>query len=574
MRSLNRATVAITLTVLLAILSMADCRSIAQEQQRAGISGQVIADAALSMERVTVRLISRGRTAVTQTTRPDREGRFVFTGLAAQVYVVSASAPGYIIKRSAYSGDTCCRAGDTVTIELIKGSVITGRVTDRYGEPVVAAHVTAIRVRNEEGESVLAPGSGATGFTDDRGIYRIYGLSAGTYIAAVNLNRISGSAPSAYDDDAPIYFPSSNRAQASEIQVAAGTEVGGIDISYRRERGVTISGRVEGASKEELQPQYLSVLLQAYPTGPLISTGAINVYLGERTFSLAGITDGEYRLTANGRLTSGETVISEPQRVKVQGRDVTGLILSVKPLGAMSGRVVIDRVTTAGTAIQKACSGIHPGSLEEIIVSARRIGSGDRGDAFGFSHSSFVQSAVEGEAFTMRNLLPGAYRLQLNLPGEYWYLREVAAPGRAARSAVSRAGPLTVNWGETLAGVTLRLGEGAARVEGQVDGSKGLARVHLVPAGKGAAEDILGYAETITRGDGRFELRHLAPGRYFVLALPLGDQAAQTTAMPKAWDAAERAQLRRLAEASGRAIELLPCERVKDLRLDPVTKMN
>jgi hypothetical protein len=81
--------------------------------------------------------------------------------------------------------------------------------------------------------------------------------------------------------------------------------------------------------------------------------------------------------------------------------------------------------------------------------------------------------------------------------------------------------------------------------------------VHLVPAEEAAADDVLRYAETDVQNDGSFELRRLAPGKYFLLTrqAPEKDQSR-----PLAWDSRERMELRREAQSQQRQLELRSCE--------------
>ncbi len=60
----------------------------------------------------------------------------------------------------------------------------------------------------------------------------------------------------------------------------------------------------------------------------------------------------------------------------------------------------------------------------------------------------------------------------------------------------------------------------------------------------------------------KFQFKHIAPGRYFVLAKPANDDSAKF-----AWDAARRATLRKEAEAAGNIVELAACQRVNDFKL-------
>ena len=67
-------------------------------------------------------------------------------------------------------------------LQLPRGSVITGTVVDEYGEPTPGTQVRVMRYVVQAGRRTLQQtGSGAT---DDRGIYRVYGLQPGEYIVS------------------------------------------------------------------------------------------------------------------------------------------------------------------------------------------------------------------------------------------------------------------------------------------------------------------------------------------------------------------------------------------------------
>src|SRR5262249_56325040 len=90
---------------------------------------------------------------------------------------------------------------------MIKGGAITGRVTNAMGEPVIGVQVNAAMARGAEG-SPDRGGSGSLRFTDDRGVYRIYGLSPGTYV--VFTRKSFQPFPSPLYNYAPPFFPSSH----------------------------------------------------------------------------------------------------------------------------------------------------------------------------------------------------------------------------------------------------------------------------------------------------------------------------------------------------------------------------
>ena len=84
----------------------------------------------------------------------DAQGRFEVRELAAGRYTLTASKGGFVTlqygqRRPGESG-TPLELGDAQTLDkliigLPRGSVISGRITDEFGEPVVNAAVTAWR---------------------------------------------------------------------------------------------------------------------------------------------------------------------------------------------------------------------------------------------------------------------------------------------------------------------------------------------------------------------------------------------------------------------------------------------
>src|SRR5262249_25679819 len=81
----------------------------------------------------------------------DDEGGFRLTGLLSGTYTINAYAPGYVsadIPRES----NLHRVGENLTINLVIGGVITGRVTDEIGEPMVGVYIQSQRVRDSEGK--------------------------------------------------------------------------------------------------------------------------------------------------------------------------------------------------------------------------------------------------------------------------------------------------------------------------------------------------------------------------------------------------------------------------------------
>src|SRR5215813_1904480 len=157
----------------------------------------------------------------------DEDGKFKFTRLAPIRYSIIVNMQGYVRKPIPISENQNLiyhYAGDKVTITMVKGGVITGKVTNATGEPLIGARVNAVMVRDAEGSP--SPGGGGQRTTDDRGVYRYYGLTPGTYILFTR-NDVSVPYSMSGDVDVPTYHPSSTRDTAAEVAVVSGAEVTG-----------------------------------------------------------------------------------------------------------------------------------------------------------------------------------------------------------------------------------------------------------------------------------------------------------------------------------------------------------
>jgi hypothetical protein len=121
-----------------------------------------------------------------------------------------------------------------VTLRLRPGAVISGRIVDEFGEPVLGAHVTA-HTPSLRGNAVM---TGATTDTDDRGEYRLGSLAEGSYIVRVmttadapHVETGPNGAMFVWPSIVTTYYPgASDVAQAQELPLRAGEEQSGIDF--------------------------------------------------------------------------------------------------------------------------------------------------------------------------------------------------------------------------------------------------------------------------------------------------------------------------------------------------------
>src|SRR5882762_727709 len=149
------------------------------EETRTGtISGRVVNESGQPLVNAAVYVRSINSVGFGRTTSTDSEGSFQVGGLDPASYSVSASIPTYTSPTPdpERTEANFYRVGDSVKLELIKGGVVTGTVTTGSGEPVVGVRVRASMIRNAIGQPPTYGSVFRERTTDDRGVYRIYGL--------------------------------------------------------------------------------------------------------------------------------------------------------------------------------------------------------------------------------------------------------------------------------------------------------------------------------------------------------------------------------------------------------------
>jgi hypothetical protein len=278
-------------------------------------------------------------------TTTNREGVFKTSGLTPGFYNVSVAVPAHLPK-SPEAGPLVYKAGDLVTLVLSKGGVITGTVISGKGDPVVGIGVRVHMVRDESGRDFAYAGRHFDGMTDDRGVYRVYGLPTGTYVMSAD-GSVEDRTPirfniNGFANDLPTYAPSSsNRENAAEFSVRLGEEVSDANIRYRGERGSTISGVVNGLTAANTG--FGITLTSIVDGGPRWSNW---FRTGNREFALDAIPDGDYTIVAVADGNNHTRIQSETLALRVRGADIEGLQLTPLPLASINGRVVLEALKT------------------------------------------------------------------------------------------------------------------------------------------------------------------------------------------------------------------------------------
>jgi hypothetical protein len=131
----------------------------------------------------------------------------VFRQLPKGNFMLTAEKPGYL--PGAYGRRR--PGGDSQAVVLFDGqkvgglriylwrhSAVTGVVVDEAGEPVVGIQMRAMLRTSSSGQRRFV-NAGTTGWTDDRGVYRIHGLTPGDYLVAAVSTKVSVAASTVED---------------------------------------------------------------------------------------------------------------------------------------------------------------------------------------------------------------------------------------------------------------------------------------------------------------------------------------------------------------------------------------
>ncbi|MGA2134341.1 MAG: carboxypeptidase regulatory-like domain-containing protein [Bryobacteraceae bacterium] len=427
-------------------------------------------------------------------------GGFIIKDIEPGKYRLSAQRTGYVTLQ--YGARGPMRGGTTLTLStgqrmkdlslrLNPQGVITGRILDENNDPVASASVRAMRYTYTMGRRQMQASGNAN--TNDLGEYRLYGLAPGRYYLAARENvhewesTVDASANPAPDGYVTTYYPGAkDPAAAVQIEVAAGAQLRGLNLTLAKARTFRIRGRVEGRPDAQImliprgQAQWISIDQQNHGTG------------SKGTFELNGILPGAYTLTASS--WSQNKVLTSRQEVDVGDSNIDNLVLVPSPGIEVIGTVAVDAV--------------NPPALDSVNVMLRARDPGR------IMYASSSEHLHDG-AFTLSDVTPDNYYLQVTgLPDGYWVKsvhmgdQEVRDTGIDLTSGPSGS-------------INVTLAANAGQIDGSVQNDQQQAApgatVVLVPEPK-LRDRPDAYKNITSDQNGRFSFKNLAPGDYRLFA--------------------------------------------------------
>lgn len=280
----------------------------------------------------------------------DHEGVYHINNVPAGTYEIAPAAPAYVVAEgtSPRGGKSIIVAEDEqvedINFSMVRGGVITGKVTDADNRPLVAQQVYLYRAADFQQQPLRQVYSAGQVQTDDRGIYRFFGLAAGRYkVASGRGDDVYASnyyQPSRITYKQVFYPDATDQAKATIVDVREGSESGNIDIALGPAlQTFSVTGKVVDSEKGLPVPNIRFGLQRR--NGErfeyIESTGVSNT---QGDFTIEGLVPGKYGMMLFGN--SDQELRAETMMFDIVDADVSGLTLRLMKGSSVSGVVVLE----------------------------------------------------------------------------------------------------------------------------------------------------------------------------------------------------------------------------------------
>jgi protocatechuate 3,4-dioxygenase beta subunit len=456
----------------------------------------------------------------------DSDGRYRIEGLRAGKYDVAVSSRVLVSAGgSGHENEVTVTDGavEGIDFSLLRGGVITGKITDNAGRPVINARVSVKNGVAPEGNLAFYTSMGnRIYYTDDRGVYRVFGLQPGKYIVS------AGGSQDPFSDmllkrraSARAYYPGvPDEGRARAVELAEGAEVTGIDIKLGTiEKGVVISGRIIDADTRT--PVADAMIAYAKATPPASAKddnddekddekdedfgqgmpGGFTTTNARGEFRFESVAPGKYKLEANSiaAFTDAGGFYADPLDFEVQYANIDKLELKIHRGGSISGVVTVENADRPDVTSE----------LAGFVLMA---------SAPGIQSKPFSQTMTRVSSdlsFRISGLRAGKVKLS-GIP----YAQQRFSVLRIERNGLPVSDGFDIQGNEQITGVRIILVEANCVLRGRVSVQGGsmprdafiVVNVRLVNEGADSNQGAT------VNSKGEFSFENLAPGNYEVTA--------------------------------------------------------
>ncbi|HJQ30735.1 MAG TPA: carboxypeptidase regulatory-like domain-containing protein [Pyrinomonadaceae bacterium] len=429
----------------------------ARAEAPANISGRIVLEEGEGLRGVVITLLSPDPTTRSRPvakTKTDADGRYLLSDVPPGRYWVTPRAPAYVVNGLANTNSlgrqVIVEAGESVEdfdFKLTRGGVITGRVTNAEGRPLVREAV----VVSAAGPNRLENSTGRVyrGTTDDRGVYRVYGLPAGGYRVSAGRGEDVGIWAGPNGFYRPVYYPGTSiETEAKVVEVKAGDEVGDVDIALGTPaKTYRASGRVVNEGGQVVPGVVLQYATEGQGDQRPVFAGAVQADArGE--FQLERLTPGRYVV-----FTSPEDVgewYGESAPFSVRASDVSGVEVRIRRATTLSGSVRVEGTNDRA-------------KLSRLVSQIRLNVSYEPGGSVASNYQRTISAGPDG-TFRVGGLRPGIVRL-----GTGWPAVKGLTLLRIEYEGADRSRGIEVSEGAQVSGVVAVYAYGDGSVRGQVN---------------------------------------------------------------------------------------------------------
>jgi len=406
---------------------------LAQSKGAASISGTVMLGGKPAKGVPVVASLSGntpGQKPSTATATTDDDGHYRITGLASGRYSVSPYQPTSVLPertpfdpggKNVVLGENEAVTGIDFTMSA--GCVITGRIVGPDGRPLIEQRIT---VEAPDAKNSFASMMGGDMYrTDDRGIYRIYGLAPGKYIVSAGEEKGSDSVVVGLNNRS--YFPRTfypgvtDRSQAQVLDLSEGGIASDIDISVAtREKNFSISGRMlDGATGKAVAdvPAAYAPLKPGDTSIHVFGSSTKSDSSGQ--FKMNGLKPGRYAVFAGTFFTDDSKWTSDPVEVEITDSDLSDVEVKLHAGININGSVVVDGSADAETI----------GKARQLHVQL--FGSSPSNSAGIQAPGGKSAQVNEDLSFHMGGIMPGRYMVYVfqNAGDQIFFTRSVEVDG-------------------------------------------------------------------------------------------------------------------------------------------------
>ena len=439
----------------------------------------------------------------------DDEGRYRLSNLTPTSYFVWPFVPSFVVAEATgvfpHGKNVLVREGepaDDVNFTLTRGGVITGKVTDSTGRAIADERIRLLPVQRDLRRLISSVYQNINDIlTDDRGIYRAYGLPAGTYRVAVGeaqfaaFNSTGGRRvyPQTFHPDV------TDEAKAELVELAEGGEVNGVDITVARPvTGFSVSGRfVDADNGQPVSNISFGLTILSDPNTSRGFVSLRNVSTSNGTFQIDNLTPGTYAVSVLGTASSGYYGASDS--FSVRDGDLTDIEIKVHRGSKISGNVIVE-----GTDNRAVLS-----RLSRMQIQAYTWGEGNSVGAISYADINADGSFEVGPLRAGKLTILFAPR-DRNVPTDFLLLA-------IEQNGIDRSQEIQLKAGENISGLRLIAGYGTGIIRGTVKFEGG-----TLPSGTYMDALIIRPSSSFTIGHtrvdarGQFVFERMPPGNYEV----------------------------------------------------------